>query len=144
MRAPYSSARDVERPILSEARCHAGRDRRNAPGGCHLELAGGDVLRLSQWRQGYGSYASSLFTIGVASLWNGHRHGLFKFRDGEARHLPRAITCGHQVWQGDSMTSSKERLRRVIFMLGLIVAAEAIFGLPFHIARFFRPILLAV
>jgi len=40
--------------------------------------------------------------------------------------------------------SSKERLRRVIFMLGLIVAAEAIFGLPFHIARFFRPTLLAV
>jgi MFS family permease len=29
-------------------------------------------------------------------------------------------------------------------MLGLIVAAEAIFGLPFHIARFFRPTLLAV
>jgi len=101
--APYSSARDVERPILFEARRRAGRERRDAPGGCHLKLEGDDELRLSQWRQGYGSYASSLFTIGVASLWNGHRYGLFKFRDGDARHLPCAMTCAHQAWQGESM-----------------------------------------
>ncbi|MEM9192313.1 MAG: MFS transporter [Myxococcota bacterium] len=28
--------------------------------------------------------------------------------------------------------------RRILFMVGLIVAGEAIFGLPFHVARFFR------
>ena len=98
-----SSARDVERPILFEARRRAGRERRDAPGGCHLKLGGDDELRLSQWRQVHGSYASSLYTIGVASLWNGHRYGLFKFRDGDARHLPCAMTCAHQAWQGESM-----------------------------------------
>ena len=29
-------------------------------------------------------------------------------------------------------------------MLGLIVAGEAVFALPFHVARFFRPIVLDV
>ena len=42
------------------------------------------------------------------------------------------------------MTSSKERFQRVIFMFALVLASEAIFGLPFHIGRFFRPTLLDV
>jgi len=35
-------------------------------------------------------------------------------------------------------------MRRTIFMLTLILAGEAIFGLPFHTARFFRPTFLEV
>ena len=42
------------------------------------------------------------------------------------------------------MTSNKERFQRAIFMFALILASEAIFGLPFHIGRFFRPTLLDV
>ena len=42
------------------------------------------------------------------------------------------------------MTWNKERFQRVIFMFALILASEAIFGLPFHIGRFFRPTLLDV
>lgn len=38
---------------------------------------------------------------------------------------------------------SDSRLRRIATMLALVVGGEAIFGLPFHIARFFRPTLLA-
>ncbi|MEL6546386.1 MAG: MFS transporter, partial [Myxococcota bacterium] len=34
--------------------------------------------------------------------------------------------------------------RRFVFMLALVVAGEAIFGLPFQVARFFRPTLLLV
>jgi sugar phosphate permease len=34
--------------------------------------------------------------------------------------------------------------QRVMFMVCLVVAGEAIFGLPFHVARFFRPTLLEV
>ena len=33
---------------------------------------------------------------------------------------------------------------RVLFMTCLIVAGEAVFGLPFHVARFFRPTVLVV
>lgn len=33
---------------------------------------------------------------------------------------------------------------RFILILGLILAGEAIFALPFHIARFFRPIMLEI
>lgn len=33
---------------------------------------------------------------------------------------------------------------RVMFMVGLIVAGEAIFSLPFHVTRFFRPTLIEV
>ena len=36
------------------------------------------------------------------------------------------------------------RLQRVMFMVALIVAGEAVFGLPFHVARFFRPTVLQV
>ena len=35
-------------------------------------------------------------------------------------------------------------VQRVMFMVCLIVAGEAIFGLPFHVARFFRPTVLQV
>jgi sugar phosphate permease len=35
-------------------------------------------------------------------------------------------------------------LQRFLFMLGLILAGEAIFALPFHVARFFRPTVLEV
>src|SRR5688572_16794934 len=34
------------------------------------------------------------------------------------------------------------RARRLLAMLALVVAGEAVFGLPFHVARFFRPTLL--
>ncbi len=42
------------------------------------------------------------------------------------------------------MTPVLHARRRVLFMLSLIVAGEAIFGLPFHITRFFRPTVLEV
>ena len=35
-------------------------------------------------------------------------------------------------------------VQRVMFMVCLIVAGEAVFGLPFHVARFFRPTVLQV
>jgi sugar phosphate permease len=35
-------------------------------------------------------------------------------------------------------------LHRVLYMLGLVLAGEAIYALPFHVARFFRPTLLEV
>jgi nitrate/nitrite transporter NarK len=35
-------------------------------------------------------------------------------------------------------------LRRVLFMLGLVIAGEAVFALPLHIPRFFRPTVLDV
>jgi sugar phosphate permease len=34
--------------------------------------------------------------------------------------------------------------RRALFMFSLIVAGEAVFGLPFHVTRFFRPTVLSV
>lgn len=37
-----------------------------------------------------------------------------------------------------------ETLRRIAIMVGLIVAGETVFALPFHVARFFRPIVLDV
>ncbi len=39
---------------------------------------------------------------------------------------------------------SRSAWRRFAFMLGLIVAGETVFTLPFHVARFFRPTLLQV
>ena len=42
------------------------------------------------------------------------------------------------------MSDRPNRLGRVIFMLSLIVAGEAIFSLPFHITRYFRPTFLEV
>ena len=39
---------------------------------------------------------------------------------------------------------ARTRLERAAFMACLIVAGEAIFGLPFHVARFFRPTVLRV
>lgn len=36
------------------------------------------------------------------------------------------------------------RLQRFLFMSGLILAGEAVFALPFHVARFFRPTVLEV
>ena len=38
----------------------------------------------------------------------------------------------------------RARLERVTFMLALIVAGEAVFSLPVHVARFFRPTVLEV
>ena len=35
-------------------------------------------------------------------------------------------------------------IERVTFMAALIVAGEAVFSLPFHVARFFRPTVLEV
>jgi len=40
--------------------------------------------------------------------------------------------------------SEKPRLERLLFIGCLVVAGEAVFGLPFHIARFFRPTVLEV
>lgn len=42
------------------------------------------------------------------------------------------------------MTDSSQRLHRFMFMLGLILAGEAVYALPFHVARFFRPTVLEV
>ena len=41
------------------------------------------------------------------------------------------------------MHGSHSKLERLVFMACLIIAGETIFALPFHIARFFRPTLLA-
>jgi nitrate/nitrite transporter NarK len=38
--------------------------------------------------------------------------------------------------------ADKHRAHRFLFMLGLILAGEAVFALPFHVARFFRPTVL--
>ena len=38
--------------------------------------------------------------------------------------------------------SEKPHLERVVFIGCLIIAGEAVFGLPFHVARFFRPTVL--
>ena len=35
-------------------------------------------------------------------------------------------------------------MHRFMFMLGLIIAGEAVYALPFHVARFFRPTVLEV
>lgn len=42
------------------------------------------------------------------------------------------------------MSNSGRKWHRFVFMLGLIIAGEAIFALPFHVARFFRPTVLEV
>lgn len=42
------------------------------------------------------------------------------------------------------MSEKKTMLRRWLYMLTLIIAGEAIFALPFHVARFFRPTVLEV
>ncbi|MDA0705036.1 MAG: hypothetical protein O2907_00045 [Proteobacteria bacterium] len=34
--------------------------------------------------------------------------------------------------------------RRILFIAALVIAAEMVFGLPFHITRFFRPTFLEV
>lgn len=39
---------------------------------------------------------------------------------------------------------TSSRHHRVLYMIGLIVAGEAVYALPFHIARFFRPTVLEV
>ena len=41
-------------------------------------------------------------------------------------------------------TAAPRRLQRAIALLSLMLAGEAIFSLPFHVARFFRPTLLEV
>ena len=45
---------------------------------------------------------------------------------------------------GDEPMKRKSTLRRIAFMLALVIAGEAIFGLPFLVARVFRPTLLDV
>lgn len=35
-------------------------------------------------------------------------------------------------------------LRRALYMIALVIAGEAVFALPFHVARFFRPTVLEV
>lgn len=42
------------------------------------------------------------------------------------------------------MLNTAQKSHRFMFMLGLILAGEAIFALPFHVARFFRPTVLEV
>lgn len=42
------------------------------------------------------------------------------------------------------MLQGMSKPRRVFYMLGLILAGEAVFALPFHVARFFRPTVLEV
>ena len=41
-----------------------------------------------------------------------------------------------------STRPSRQRFERALFMLALVISGEAIFGLPFHVARFFRPTVL--
>ncbi len=50
----------------------------------------------------------------------------------------------HAAGTLDARTQRPRSFQRFMFMLCLIVAGEAIFALPFHIARFFRPTLLEV
>lgn len=42
------------------------------------------------------------------------------------------------------MADSTSPLRRALTMLALVIAGEAVFALPFHVARFFRPTMLEV
>jgi nitrate/nitrite transporter NarK len=42
------------------------------------------------------------------------------------------------------MSVKKRAMHRIMFMAGLILAGEAIFALPFHLTRFFRPTVLEV
>jgi nitrate/nitrite transporter NarK len=42
------------------------------------------------------------------------------------------------------MNRQTMKLHRILFILGLIIAGEAIFALPFHVTRFFRPVVLDV
>ena len=42
------------------------------------------------------------------------------------------------------MNRPPKRLHRILFILALIIAGEAIFALPFHVTRFFRPVVLEV
>ncbi len=42
------------------------------------------------------------------------------------------------------MADKSQAVHRFLFMVGLVVAGEAIFALPFHVARFFRPTVLEV
>ncbi|MFB3064209.1 MAG: nitrate/nitrite transporter [Gammaproteobacteria bacterium] len=42
------------------------------------------------------------------------------------------------------MSDKSKDVHRFLFMVGLVVAGEAVFALPFHVARFFRPTVLEV
>ena len=42
------------------------------------------------------------------------------------------------------MFDKSRTVHRLLFMIGLVVAGEAVFALPFHVARFFRPTVLEV
>lgn len=42
------------------------------------------------------------------------------------------------------MPSKQHSVRRIFYMLGLILAGEAVYALPFHVTRFFRPTVLEV
>ena len=42
------------------------------------------------------------------------------------------------------MAEQSRLMHRITFMIGLILAGEAVFALPFHLARFFRPTVLEV
>lgn len=42
------------------------------------------------------------------------------------------------------MSEKSQAVHRFMYMLGLILAGEAVFALPFHVARFFRPTVLEV
>ncbi|MFT7518151.1 MAG: nitrate/nitrite transporter NarK [Kiritimatiellia bacterium] len=48
------------------------------------------------------------------------------------------------VGEHKAISSSAQKWHRFLFMLCLIFAGEAVFALPFHVARFFRPALLEV
>jgi MFS transporter, GlpU family, inner membrane protein len=50
----------------------------------------------------------------------------------------------HRRAGGSQAISTSQKSNRFLFMLGLILAGEAIFALPFHVARFFRPTVLEV
>lgn len=52
------------------------------------------------------------------------------------------VRSGVGVYKTISTTSQKSH--RFLFMLGLILAGEAVYALPFHLARFFRPTVLEV
>lgn len=45
---------------------------------------------------------------------------------------------------GFQMPDKSQAVHRFLFMVGLVVAGEAVFALPFHVARFFRPTVLEV
>ena len=63
--------------------------------------------------------------------------------------IPHALFRGKPVYHGPRLSPSRgaaipdsNRHHRVLYMVGLVLAGEAVYALPFHVARFFRPTVL--